>query len=141
MNAQNNNTNLLLAAAECGDAAEVQRLIPISNPKRDNSCALQLAAKNGHTKCVQLLIPVSRPKDDNSLALQWAARGEHAECVDLLFDVSDPSLALQHLQRQYVRSRWNHLEEKINIQQQQKKLLDEATRASGQPRSKNTRKL
>ena len=124
------NTKLLIQAAESGDAVEVQRLIPISNPKANdsqalqcaafdghikcvkllipvsdpkthNSAALQMAARNGHTQCVQLLIPVSDPKTRNSAALQMATRNGHTQCVEFLYPVSEPMVALQRLQQTY----------------------------------------
>jgi len=82
------NTKFLIQAAEKGDAAEVQRLIPLSDPKTYNSQALHRSAYYGHADCVQLLIPVSDPCD----ILKWAARFGHAECVDLLIPVSHPEV-------------------------------------------------
>ncbi len=86
------NTQLLIQAAERGDAAEVQRLIPISEPSFNSSWALQVAASDGYVDCVQLLIPVSEPKTKNSVTLRAAARSGHAQCVALLIPVSDPKV-------------------------------------------------
>lgn len=124
------NTRLLMYVAERGDAVEVQRLIPISNPKAKNSEALhsatiygharcvelllpvsdlqadgnyclQMAARNGHTQCVELLIPIVNPKANNSYALCVAVRHGHTQCVELLYPVSEPMVALQQLQHDY----------------------------------------
>ena len=94
LNLEDNNT-LLIKAAKRGDVAEVQRLIPISDPKAMGVkpmvwLALEEAARNGHTQCVQLLTPVSDPKAHNSAALRLAARNGHTQCVALLIPVSDP---------------------------------------------------
>lgn len=121
------NTELLFEAARDGNAEDIQRLIPISDPKNNDSMALQVAASYGHTECVKLLIPVSDPKANNSAALAWAAQygntealkvliavsdpkandsvalrqavlHGHPECVDALYGVSDVHAALQHFQ-------------------------------------------
>lgn len=92
-------TELLFEAARDGNAEEIQRLIPISDPKNNDSMALQVAASYGHTECVKLLIPVSDPKASNSAALQWAAQYGNVEAIKVLISVSDPkvknSVALQ----------------------------------------------
>ena len=124
------NTRLLIQAAERGDAVEVQRLIPISNPKGNDSEALyvaaiygharcvelligvsdpqangsyglKMAARNGHTQCVKLLIPSGHPNTQNSYALQLAVEYGHTQCVELLYPVSDPISALKELQQDY----------------------------------------
>lgn len=124
------NTKLLIQAAETGDIVEVQRLIPISDPKSQESealqfavyyghiecvkllipvsnpkdrysSALQLAAQRGHTQCVELLIPVSNPKEHNSRALCLAAENGRTECIELLYPVSDPKVAIKQLQHLY----------------------------------------
>lgn len=84
------NTELLIQAAEKGDATEVQRLIPLSNPKNSDFAALRYAAAFGHTECVKLLIPVSDPGSETCYALHWAARGGHAQCVELLIPNTHP---------------------------------------------------
>lgn len=118
------NTQLLREAAKAGNAEDVQRLIPLSDPKDCDSLALRTAATLGHTECVELLIPVSNvfsdslrwaahnghvrcvelliletPPQNGSKALQWAAEHGHTECVKLLIPISNPkednSLALQ----------------------------------------------
>lgn len=93
------NTELLFEAARDGNAEDIQRLIPISDPKNNDSMALQVAASYGHTECVKLLIPVSDPKASNSAALQWAAQYGNTEVLKILIPVSDPkvknSVALQ----------------------------------------------
>lgn len=124
------NSLLLIQAAGDGDAVEVQRLIPISDPKYSRSSALRIASQNGHVqcvallipvsnpkewdnfalkvaatsghiKCVELLIPVSEPKSDDSYALLMAAQEGHTQCVDLLYPVSEPVVALKKLQDKY----------------------------------------
>lgn len=83
------NTELLFEAARDGNAEEIRRLIPISDPKNNDSMALQVAASYGHTECVKLLIPVSDPKANDSAALGWAAQYGSTECLKLLIAVSD----------------------------------------------------
>lgn len=124
------NTKLLIQAAERGDAAEVQHLIPISDPtfsdsealcsaaqygnakcvellisvsdpKADDSAALREASSNGHFKCVELLIPVSDAKANNSQALRYASSYGQLKCVELLYPVSDPTVVLKELQYDY----------------------------------------
>lgn len=85
------NSQLLIQAAEAGDAAEVARLIPLSDPQYDNSCALRTAVQYGHTKCLRLLIPVSDCNADNSIALRWAAGVGDVECVRELIPVTHSS--------------------------------------------------
>lgn len=80
------NTKLLMEAARVGNAVEVLRLIPLSDPKANDSGALICAALGGHTECVKLLIPVSVPK---SSALHLAAAKGHTECISLLFPLFD----------------------------------------------------
>lgn len=87
------NTNLLIAAAMQGDYTEVERLIPISDPKINDSQALYFAAANGHAYCVERLIPVSDPLCSDSLALRLAVCNKHLACVKLLLGVSDPQAA------------------------------------------------
>lgn len=86
-----NNTHKLIEAAKCGDCAEIQRLIPLSNPKLFNSEALWKAAVAGHPKAVELLIPVSEPKIDRSSAFRWAVRYNQHETAMLLLPVSNPN--------------------------------------------------
>ena len=76
-------------AAKDGDFDELQLLIGLTDPKRDDSAALCYAARNGHTDCVELLIPVSDPKANGSWALQEAAARGKTQCVELLIPVSD----------------------------------------------------
>lgn len=80
------NTKLLMEAARAGNAVEVMRLIPLSDPKANDSGALIYAASGGHTECVKLLIPVSAPK---SSALHLAAAKGHTECIRLLLPLFD----------------------------------------------------
>lgn len=85
------NTSFLIAAAMQGHDAEVERLIPLSDPMFNDSQALYFAAANGHTRCVELLIPVSDPLSSDSVALRMAVCNSHVECVKLLLPVSDPT--------------------------------------------------
>lgn len=84
------NSRLLITAAFKGNAAEVARLIPMSDPKDYNSLPLQLAAKNGHTQCVKLLVDVSPHVivSEHSSPLRKAAENGHVECVKLLIGVA-----------------------------------------------------
>lgn len=90
------NTRLLMYAAVRGDAVEVQRLIPISDPKAKNSEALHSAAIYGHARCVELLLPVSDLQADGDYGfdgdygLQMAARNGHSQCVELLIPIVNP---------------------------------------------------
>lgn len=124
------NNRLLIHAAKCGDAIEIQRLIrlsphnadyngalqlaayyghtdcvklliPVSDPKANNSYALQISASYGHTDCVKLLIPVSNPKADNSRALLRAIMFKETDCIDLLIGVCDSDYIFRHLQDEY----------------------------------------
>lgn len=85
------NTLKLIEAAKCGDCVEIQKLLPISNPKLFNSEALWKAAIAGHPKAVELLIPVSEPKIDRSSAFRWAVRYNQHETAMLLLPVSNPN--------------------------------------------------
>lgn len=84
------NTQLLKQASEHGDIAEVERLIPISDPKAHNNAALRWAARNGHLEIVKMLLPVSDPAANESAALAWAAEKGHTDIVKLLIPVSHP---------------------------------------------------
>lgn len=151
------NTDLLIEASEFGDGAEVERLIPISDPKMystalsfavfnghvecvkrliplldSKACdnALFLAAKYGHTECVRLLIPVSDPKASD--ALHCAVINGHNNCVDLLFDVSDYDKVLDRLKKHLanIPERWQYLEDKIIAQRQRNMIAQEITVSS-----------
>lgn len=88
---QTNKTILLLDASKRGDLEEVNRLIPISNPKFQNSQALVQACLYGHIDVVKALIPVSDPKTINGWALRTAAEYGHTEILQLLLPVSNPA--------------------------------------------------
>lgn len=79
----------LLIAIRNDDAHEVQRFIPLCDPKQNQSEALRKAAIFGHTECVKLLIPVSDCAADDNRALRQAAYAGHVDCVALLIPVSD----------------------------------------------------
>lgn len=88
------NTELLLEAAKNGDINEVQRLIPISNPKHQHSAALRAAIDNDHTECVKALIPVSNEYD---FAMQAAAQHNKVEYVKMLLALSDDHEMALHM--------------------------------------------
>lgn len=81
----------LSMAADSGQKACVQMLIPLCNPKNCSSQALRHASYSGHPECVKALIPCSDPAADDSYALRWAARKGHAECIKLLIPFCDPA--------------------------------------------------
>ena len=109
-----NGNDDLFEAAKQGNIADVQRLIPLSDPEV-LSDALQTAAYFGHSECVRMLIPVTNSQKDalksaalcghfeclqlllplstfekRTQALQLAASSGHHNCVELLISVSDP---------------------------------------------------
>jgi hypothetical protein len=84
------NTRELVQAVKRGDADEVRRLIPLSDPKANDSEVLAVAAQRGNVDIVRLLIPVTDPQANNSVALADAARMHHPDIVRLLIPVSDP---------------------------------------------------
>lgn len=96
-----NNNELLVKAARSGDASEVQRLIPLSNPQHNHSCALRMAAENGYTECVKLLLPHSNAKAMNNMALRKATLRRHYDCIDVLCEVSDVAKTLYYLNHQH----------------------------------------
>jgi ankyrin repeat protein len=116
-NPEDNNTLLIKAASE-GNAAEVRRLIPISDPKGKGGDAMAWAARFGHTQCVELLIPVSDPKAWGSEALRWAVENGHTQCVEFLYPVSEPMVALKHLQQNHPNdyNAWGQLYEMIEAE-------------------------
>lgn len=87
------NTKRLFEAAKNGDLNEVQRLIPISDPKDKYSVALRVAIDHDHTECVKALIPVS---DEYSDAMAEAARNNKVEYVKLLLPLSDDHESALH---------------------------------------------
>jgi len=101
------NTNLLVQAADDGDAAKVKRLIPVSNPLERDSAALAAAAYNGHVECVKLLLPVSNRSAREHQALRGAAARGHAECVKLLVEGVPKDILLSAFQTAVL---WGHTE-------------------------------
>lgn len=85
------NNNRLAHAAGAGDATEVKRLIPHSDPSSGFNAALGLAAHGGYVECVKLLIPVSNSPTfyEFSSPLIMAVKGGHIECVRLLIPVTE----------------------------------------------------
>lgn len=126
------NTKLLIQAAETGDIVEVQRLIPISDPKSQESEALQFAVYYGHIECVKLLIPVSNPKEHNSRALCLAAENGRTECIELLYPVSDPKVAIKQLQHLYPDNynKWGPLYEMVDAERVRNTLTAEVGTAT-----------
>lgn len=78
------NTLLLIEAARVGDAAEVERLIPLSVPSFNCDKALRVAAENGNTECLTLLLPYSVLLNTDAVPLLLAAENGHVECVKML---------------------------------------------------------
>lgn len=78
------NTQLLVKATENGNATEVARLIPLSDPKQDFSYPLRIAAQRGFADCLALLIPVSDPTAKNYDAFKQAASRKHLKCLQVL---------------------------------------------------------
>lgn len=87
------NSVRLACAADAGDAAEVARLIPISDPTSMSNSALCFAAQGGHVTCVELLIPVSSTIvfDEYSSPILKAAENGHTQCVSLLIPMTEKS--------------------------------------------------
>lgn len=83
------NTALLIRAAHNGDAKEVQRLIPLSDPTNYHSRALLKAVYQKHMDCVQLLIPVSTPHDCNIILVE-AVKVGYRPNIELLIAAADP---------------------------------------------------
>lgn len=81
----------LLLAAVKGDAAEVARFIPLTDPTLLENSALCVAADAGHVECVKLLIPVSTAPITDELysPLIRAVRRGHTECASLLIPVTE----------------------------------------------------
>lgn len=101
------NTNLLVQAADDGDAAKVKRLIPVSNPLERDSAALAAAAYHGHVECVKLLLPVSDRSTREHQALRGAAARGHTECVKLLLEGAPKDILLSAFQTAVL---WGHTE-------------------------------
>jgi len=86
------NAELLYAAAEEGNIAEVARLTSRCN-RSTNGDALGRAALNGHVDCVKVLLPNSSPQGTKD-GLLWAAAHGHLDCVKLLKANNDASSPL-----------------------------------------------
>lgn len=85
------NNDLLQAAALKGDAKEVARLIPISDPKAEDSYALYLAVRGDFEECVRLLIPVSDCTTEENWVLSVAVMNRNIDIVKLLLPHTDPA--------------------------------------------------
>lgn len=98
------NTQLLVNAVKNGNATEVARLIPMSDPKKDFSYPLLLAAQKGFANCLMLLLPVSDPSAKDYEAFRNAATRKNLECLQLLLpfvneDAKSEALHLMAFQR------------------------------------------
>lgn len=83
----------LEGAAEHGQAACVQQLVPQVSRVQCFNRALDLAGRRGHLECLQLLLPHANPKARKSKALAMAARHLKWDCVQALLPVSDAQAA------------------------------------------------
>lgn len=83
-----NPEQLIITAAQNGNADELQRLIPLVDLDTHNQ-ALMWAAREGHAQCVTILLGVAEPTADNNMAVQWAIKNDCVDCVNLLLPVSD----------------------------------------------------
>ena len=86
---------LVFRAAEHGDEAELQQLLPslsvsLDTPGSDGDTALHLAALYGHTGCAKILIDGGAKADladeDGAVPLHDAAAGGYTELAALLLD-------------------------------------------------------
>lgn len=77
-------------AAENGRPECVRLLLPFCPSKMKVTQALESAAGAGHANCVSELIAHSAPKSSESFALRQAVVGGNLKCVELLIPVSDP---------------------------------------------------
>ena len=92
-------TNLLTYVAGAGMIELVERLVPVSHPKRDASVAFRLAALNGHVDVVRFLLPHSEPKRKKSQALMHSVLSGNETLVELLYPVSSPDDVLKSFQK------------------------------------------
>lgn len=90
-----------IRAIQFGRVDEVERLIPLCDPKHNHSEALWHAATIGNIECLRLLIPVCDPKSSNSLALRCALYYQHKDCVAVLYPLSNVNKALTYLSAEY----------------------------------------
>lgn len=79
---------LIIQAAQDGNADELQRLIPLVDINTHNE-ALMWAARQGHPQCVRILLEVAQPTANNNMAVWWAIKNDCIDCVKLLLPVSD----------------------------------------------------
>lgn len=80
---------LLMEAAQQGNAEDVERLIPLCPSPSLNNMVLWMAISHGHNRCIELLTPVSDPLNNNSGALTHAAGQGNCEGVKLLLPFSN----------------------------------------------------
>jgi hypothetical protein len=86
---------LVFRAAEHGDEAELEQLLPtlsvhLNTPGRDGDTALHLASLYGHVGCARILLDAGAqpdlPDEDGAIPLHDAAAGGYTELVQLLLD-------------------------------------------------------
>lgn len=86
---------LVFRAAEHGDEAELQQLlpslsVPVDTPGSDGDTALHLAALYGHTGCAKILLDAGAKADiadeDGAVPLHDAAAGGYRDLAELLLD-------------------------------------------------------
>ena len=86
---------LVFRAAEHGDEAELEQLlpslsVPINTPGADGDTALHLASLYGHVGCARILLDggarADLPDEDGAIPLHDAAAGGYTELVQLLLD-------------------------------------------------------
>lgn len=86
---EEDNFNLVQACKD-GCLDEVERLLPITDPKTQDCAPLQWAAWRGVLEIVQRLLPLSTPIPRQCAGLQMAVAQGHIEIVKLLMAVDDP---------------------------------------------------
>lgn len=82
------NNFALVQACKDGNLDEVQRLLPMSNPRAHNSAAVRWAGDGGHLEIVRLLAPLSNLQ--SCLAVQAAAINGQVEVLHCLLEYDIP---------------------------------------------------
>jgi ankyrin repeat protein len=86
---------LVFRAAEHGDEAELEQLLPslsvsVNTPGADDDTPLHLASLYGHVGCARILLDAGAqpdlPDEDGAIPLHDAAAGGYTELVELLLD-------------------------------------------------------
>lgn len=91
------NSKALIAAAMMGNLAEVNRLIPISNPKFRESHALYQAVKLDYTDIAAVLIPHSNVNANKGAALSQAIQNRNDVVFDILLPLTKTHNNCTHL--------------------------------------------